>query len=89
MDFSQTPAPHKSAYPFTPPIIKFLTKIYHPNINCDGEISHSNLTAAGWSPSYTISQQMVFIEKMIYDSEPQRDHASEKQILEFMDSKKD
>ena len=37
-------------YPFKPPTIKFRTKIYHPNINHDGEICKDLITNQ-WGPT--------------------------------------
>ena len=43
-------------YPFRPPIVKFLTKIYHPDVNESGSIcSHCfDILGDNWSPAITI-----------------------------------
>lgn len=42
-------------YPFTPPMIKFITKIYHPNISTSGSICLDILKDRNkWSPQYDI-----------------------------------
>jgi ubiquitin-conjugating enzyme E2 D/E len=38
-------------YPFTPPRFKFLTTIYHPNIDDQGAICLSLLKEGEWKPS--------------------------------------
>ena len=41
--------PHN--YPFQPPTVRFLTKIYASNVDDKGEIGMKLLTASGWSPA--------------------------------------
>ena len=45
-------------YPNTPPIIKFKTKVYHPNIDSSGRICLSSLKpepTGSWKPSLNLS----------------------------------
>ena len=60
-------------YPFKPPICKFKTKIYHPNINKDnGNICLNILKPDKWNPSLSISNVllsiMVLLAKPKFDS---------------------
>lgn len=49
-------------YPFKPPICKFKTKIYHPNINpYNGNICVNILKDEKWNPSSTISNILLSI----------------------------
>lgn len=38
-------------YPFKGPKVKFLTKIYHPNIDADGNLCLGILKSEAWKPS--------------------------------------
>ena len=48
-------------YPFKPPKIQFSTRIYHPNISCEGCICCCTISELGvdWSPSFNISNMRI------------------------------
>ena len=56
-------------YPFKPPVIKFITKIFHPNISYKGEICIDLLKDA-WSPAFTISSVLLSIRLLLNDPNP-------------------
>lgn len=54
------------SYPMSPPLVRFITKIFHPNISRHGDIGidsiHSN-----WSLALTISKVLISIQSLLTD----------------------
>ena len=56
-------------YPFKPPTAKFLTKIYHPNIDKIGRIC-LDILKDKWSPALQISKVLLSIQALLSAPNP-------------------
>ncbi|KAG0746447.1 hypothetical protein G6F57_006889 [Rhizopus arrhizus] len=59
-----------SDYPFKPPKIKFITKIYHPNIDDDGSICIDLLKPDIWKPATRLANVLLAIASLLENPNP-------------------
>ncbi|KAF2112914.1 ubiquitin-conjugating enzyme/RWD-like protein [Lophiotrema nucula] len=59
-----------STYPLSPPTIRFMTPICHPNVDFKtGEIC-LDLLKTSWTPAYTITTTLTSIHQLLTSAEP-------------------
>lgn len=56
-------------YPNKPPIVKFISKIFHPNVYADGKIC-LDILQNQWSPIYDIAAILTSIQSLLSDPNP-------------------
>ena len=56
-------------YPNKAPVVKFITKMFHPNIYADGSIC-LDILQNQWSPIYDISAILTSIQSLLCDPNP-------------------
>lgn len=56
-------------YPFKAPKVRFITPIYHPNINEQGQIC-IDILKDQWAPSLTIPKVLLSITSLLTDANP-------------------
>merc|ERR1712187_496960 len=57
-------------YPFEPPKMKFLTKIWHPNISSQTGAICLDVLGKEWSPALTIRTALLSIQALLSAPEP-------------------
>ncbi|KAJ5072935.1 ubiquitin-conjugating enzyme e2 2 [Anaeramoeba ignava] len=56
-------------YPNKPPVVKFLSKMFHPNIYNDGSIC-LDILQSQWSPIYDVAAILTSIQSLLCDPNP-------------------
>eukprot|EP00126_Sphaerothecum_destruens_P014103 Sdes_comp24226_c0_seq1m22229 len=62
-----------SRYPFEPPKLRFITPIYHPNIDNSGRICHDSLKmppAGAWSPRLNVCSVLASLRLLLEEPNP-------------------
>lgn len=58
-------------YPFKPPKITFVTKIYHPNIDEKGQVCLPIISTDNWKPATKTDQVIQSLIALVNDPEPE------------------
>jgi ubiquitin-conjugating enzyme (huntingtin interacting protein 2) len=59
-----------TSYPFQPPVMKFLTKIWHPNISSQTGAICLDILKDQWSPALTIKTALLSLQALLCSPEP-------------------
>ncbi|CAF5105590.1 unnamed protein product [Rotaria sp. Silwood1] len=75
------------SFPFDPPEVRFLTRIYHPNIASDGKFCYQLLNnASKWTKGTTLAAAVQTVVK--YVDNPDADYAVNYEIgKEYMENR--
>jgi ubiquitin-conjugating enzyme (huntingtin interacting protein 2) len=58
------------SYPFEPPRVKFVTKIWHPNVSSESGAICIDILKTAWSPALSIKTVLLSIQYMLQVPEP-------------------
>lgn len=67
-------------YPFKPPKVQFVTKIYHPNVDPEGNICMEILKTDSWKPANKLGDVLLSLYSLL--SEPNADDPLSVEIAE-------
>ncbi|KAK9898011.1 ubiquitin-conjugating enzyme [Cystobasidium minutum MCA 4210] len=59
----------EETYPNRPPTVKFLSKMFHPNVYANGELC-LDILQNRWSPTYDVAAILTSIQSLLHDPNP-------------------
>ncbi|KIM24836.1 hypothetical protein M408DRAFT_331511 [Serendipita vermifera MAFF 305830] len=59
----------EESYPNKPPHVKFLSRMFHPNVYASGELC-LDILQNRWSPTYDVSAILTSIQSLLHDPNP-------------------
>lgn len=57
------------SYPNKPPTVKFLSRMFHPNVYANGELC-LDILQNRWSPTYDVAAILTSIQSLLHDPNP-------------------
>jgi len=57
------------SYPNKPPTVKFLSKMFHPNVYANGELC-LDILQNRWSPTYDVAAILTSVQSLLHDPNP-------------------
>ncbi|OIR57366.1 MAG: ubiquitin-conjugating enzyme E2 [Amphiamblys sp. WSBS2006] len=68
-------------YPFSPPTVKFISEMFHPNIFGDGSICITTLEKAHWKKEMTMKGVLLSIQSLLNDPNPHTNSEADRLFL--------
>ena len=65
-----SPSPPDDQYPFVPPKMKFVTKVWHPNISSASGAICLDVLKDAWSPALTLKTALLSLQALLASPEP-------------------
>ena len=59
------------SYPNKPPTVRFVSKMFHPNIYSNGELC-LDILQNRWSPTYDVAAVLTSVQSLLNDPNPAR-----------------
>ncbi|KAI7862938.1 ubiquitin-conjugating enzyme E2 2 [Phycomyces blakesleeanus] len=59
----------EETYPNKPPQVKFISKMFHPNVYANGELC-LDILQNRWSPTYDVAAILTSIQSLLHDPNP-------------------
>lgn len=57
------------SYPNKPPTVKFLSRMFHPNVYANGELC-LDILQNRWSPTYDVTAILTSVQSLLHDPNP-------------------
>ncbi|KAI9031259.1 ubiquitin-conjugating enzyme/RWD-like protein [Hyaloraphidium curvatum] len=75
------------SYPTKPPHVKFVSRMFHPNVYANGDLC-LDILQNRWSPTYDVSAILTSIQSLLHDPNPSSPANAEAARL-FMENRKE